>query len=193
MVLPMMSNNLVGILPAAGSSRRFGSNKLIHPLDDGTPIAVRSGQNLQAAVTNVIAVIRPDALELGKLLITEGLTTVINPHPERGIGSSISHAVQASADATGWIIALADMPFIKPDTIKQLVYHLEQGAAVCAPFYQGRRGHPVGFGSEFHEALLNLDGDQGASIFLKDCADQITGFTTTDAMVVRDIDFPEDI
>jgi molybdenum cofactor cytidylyltransferase len=185
-----MSNNIIGILPAAGSSRRFGSNKLLHPLADGTPMAVRSGQNLLVAVTTIIAVIRPDALKLGKLLTAAGLNTVINPQPDRGLGSSISHAVQASADATGWIIALADMPFIKPETIKQLVHHLEQGATVCAPFYQGRRGHPVGFGREFHEALLNLDGDQGASIFLKNCADKITGFTTTDAMVVRDIDYP---
>jgi molybdenum cofactor cytidylyltransferase len=188
-----MSNNIIGILPAAGSSHRFGSNKLLHPLADGTPMAVRSGQNLLAAVSKVITVIRPDALELGELLTTTGLTTVINPQPERGLGSSISCAIQASADASGWIIALADMPFIKPDTIKQLVYHLEQGVAVCAPIYQGQRGHPVGFGKEFHEALLNLDGDRGASVFLKNCADKITGFPTTDAMVVHDIDFPENL
>ncbi|MFK5969693.1 MAG: nucleotidyltransferase family protein [Candidatus Marithrix sp.] len=185
-----MSNNIIGILPAAGSSRRFGSNKLLHPLADGTPMAVKSGQNLLVAVTTSIAVIRPDALKLDKLLTTAGLTTIINPQPDRGIGSSISHAVQASTDATGWIIALADMPFIKPETIKQLVYNLEQGAAICVPFYQGKRGHPVGFSREFHESLLNLDGDQGASIFLKNYADKITSFTTTDEMIVRDIDYP---
>ncbi len=187
----MSPNNLVGILAAAGSSRRFGSNKLLHPLADGTPMAVKSSQNLLAAVPNVIAVIRPDAQALDKLLTDVGLTTVINPQSEQGLGSSIACAVQASTDADGWIIALADMPFINPNTIKQVVQHLAQGAFICVPLNQGRRGHPVGFSNVFRDKLLNLNSDQGASAFLKQYTDRITYITTDDVMVLRDIDFPE--
>ncbi|MGH8772938.1 MAG: NTP transferase domain-containing protein, partial [Burkholderiales bacterium] len=49
---------IAGVLLAAGASSRFGSNKLLHPLPDGTPIAVAAGRNLKRAVEDAFAVVR---------------------------------------------------------------------------------------------------------------------------------------
>ena len=48
---------VAGILLAAGSGRRFGGDKLLYPLEDGTPIGVRSVLRLRSVVRNTRVVI----------------------------------------------------------------------------------------------------------------------------------------
>ena len=65
-------SEVVGILLAAGSARRFGSNKLLHLLLTGVPIALTAARNLKAVLPRCIAVVRPGAGELSGLLEAEG-------------------------------------------------------------------------------------------------------------------------
>jgi molybdenum cofactor cytidylyltransferase len=67
---------ITGILLAAGYSKRFGSDKLLYPLADGTPMAVAAAQKLYATVNPVLAVVRPESIELADLLSAEGLQIV---------------------------------------------------------------------------------------------------------------------
>jgi molybdenum cofactor cytidylyltransferase len=109
-------SQIVGILLAAGVSRRFGSDKRLQPLADGTPMALVAARNLAAACRRCILVIRPDDTALAQLLSEAGLETVVCPDAEQGMGHSLAAGVAASADATGWLVALADMPYIQPAT-----------------------------------------------------------------------------
>ena len=70
--------------------------------------------------------------------------------------------LRAAPDADGWLIALADMPFVRPETIRAVLAALAKGAAIAAPSYRGERGHPVGFARAFYEELSTLKGDAGA-------------------------------
>ena len=45
----------------------------------------------------------------------------------------------------GWVVALADMPWIRTETIAAVADALARGAMIAAPDYAGVRGHPVGF------------------------------------------------
>src|SRR5947208_4959013 len=76
--------------------------------------------------------------------------------------SSLACGVQATPDADGWLVALADMPWIKPSTIRTLAAALTAGADIVAPSYNGERGHPVGFARRHYAALSALTGDEGA-------------------------------
>ncbi len=51
---------IVGILLAAGQSRRFGADKKLHPLADGTPMALVAARHLAAMCARTIVVIRPE-------------------------------------------------------------------------------------------------------------------------------------
>jgi molybdenum cofactor cytidylyltransferase len=57
---------------------------------------------------------------------------------------------------------------------------------IAAPWRNGQRGHPVGFGAAWREELLKLDGDDGARALLKD--KPVTRILTEDEGAFRDID-----
>jgi len=185
--------DIVGILLAAGAATRFGSNKLLHPLPDGTPIAVASVRNLRAALPRVVAVIRPGASELQELLRRESAEVTVCERAEEGMGTTLAHAVRASRDADGWVIALADMPFIRPETIRRVVERLTAGATIVAPAWRGDRGHPVGFAARFGGDLERLAGDAGARELLKGARTAVELVDGDDPGILRDIDRPEDL
>ena len=184
---------IVGILLAAGSGTRFGAHKLLHPLPDGTPMAVAALRNLAQGVDEVIVVVRPGDTELMQLLTREKVQVLPCAKADQGMGASLACGVGAAPDATGWIIALADMPFVPGEIVCTLAARLKAGAAIVAPAYQGQRGHPVGFSHAFYPALSALSGDQGARQILKQNADRLSLVPSTDPGVLRDIDTQADL
>jgi molybdenum cofactor cytidylyltransferase len=189
----------VGLLLAAGYGRRFGADKLLHPLADGTPVAVAAARALRAAFPDSIAVLRPDQTALAERLAAEGLRIVTNPESSLGMGHSLAAGVRASADAAGWIVALADMPFIAPATVRQVADALRDAAraghaqAIVAPAFGGMRGHPVGFLAGWREALAGLEGDTGAGRILKANPEHLRLLAVDDPGILHDIDTPGDL
>lgn len=189
----MTDSRFCGILLAAGRSTRFGSDKLLHPLADGTPIALASARAMVAAIPRVVAVVNQDNLGLARLLAAEGIEIVAAPTLDEGMGRSIAACIAASADAAGWVVALADMPFIRPHTISLVLAALETGASLAAPIFRGQRGHPVGFNRKFREMLLALQDDEGARHILRAYQDEFDLIECADSGIVRDIDHPGDL
>ena len=187
------SERIVGILLAGGSATRFGSDKLLHPLPDGTPIAVASVRNLIAAVPRVLAVVRPGAPELERALRAAGAEVTVCDRAAEGMGVTLAHAVRAAGAAVGWVVALADMPFIRPDTIRLIAAAIASDGAIAAPDYHGERGHPVGFAGKFRAALEQLAGDAGAREIVKANPSAVVRVAVDDSGVVRDIDTPADL
>jgi molybdenum cofactor cytidylyltransferase len=184
---------ITGILLAAGYSRRFGSDKLLQPLADGTPVAITAARKLLVAVDQTLAVVRPESFELADMLHHQGLQIVSCASAQAGMGASIACGIKASLESDAWVIALADMPFIQPITFYRLVSLLQQGADIVAPTYQGQRGHPIGFSQSFGTQLSKLTGDQGARRVLQSHRAQVTLFPSTDAGTRWDIDTPTDL
>lgn len=193
-----MAAAIRGILLAAGYSKRFGSNKLLQALpagspQAGTPIALASARTFLDALPDSVAVVRPRAQKLAKILRDAGCNTVMCRNAGEGMGTSLAAGVRATPDAEGWIVALADMPFVRPDTIRTVAKALQEGASIAAPSFQGKRGHPVGFARRFYEELSSLRGEDGARQLLKQHPDWVTLFEVDDPGVLRDIDRPSDL
>ena len=186
-----MKSVVTGILLAAGSSQRFNGNKLLHPLD-GEPIALRAARSFAATFPRGVAVVR-SASPLKPLLEAMGLCVVECARADAGMGASLAAGVAASADADGWVVALADMPFIRPATHARIAAAVGAGAALVAAGYQGERGHPVGIGARFREPLLGLEGDAGARHIVRANPGLLQLIECDDPGVVRDIDTRDDL
>lgn len=182
-----------GILLAAGSSLRFGSNKLMYPLADGTPIAVAAARSLIGAITQVTAVVRSEDRALIELLSAESLRVIRCESAHRGMGASLACGIRATPRAEAWIVALADMPYIRTSTITAVHDALRKGAPLVAPYYSGRRGHPVGIGAMFREQLLDLRDDFGARWILHHYKRDLSPIPVNDSGILQDIDTPADI
>ncbi|KXU83271.1 molybdopterin-guanine dinucleotide biosynthesis protein MobA [Paraburkholderia monticola] len=184
-----------GVLLAAGFGSRFDPhglhNKLLARMPDGTPVAHEAAHRLLRVVTKVLAVVRPGSDALARVLNDAGCDVVFAQGAERGMGASLAAGIAASDDADGWIVALADMPRIALPSIEAVARALDNGAPLVAPFYDGQRGHPVGFGIEHRDALLALDGDTGAKALLMSQA--VTRIDVDDPGILRDVDTPDDL
>lgn len=185
---------VAGILLAAGQGARFGGHKLLAPLADGTSLALTAARNLRAALDDEVwVVVRTDDRLLAEQFARDGFHTVVNAQAARGMGTSLACGVRAAATADSWLIALADMPAIRPVTIRRVAAAIIEGAALAAPFHAGQRGHPVGFGSGLRDELLALDGDSGARDLLARYAPQLTRIEVDDAGILLDVDTPADL
>ncbi|HUT39732.1 MAG TPA: nucleotidyltransferase family protein [Gammaproteobacteria bacterium] len=178
------------ILLAAGQGTRFGANKLLQTLADGTPMAVACARTLQSVPAQCLAVVDDPQGAVAELLADAGLQIVANPHAHAGMGTSIACGVAASATAAGWIIALADMPYVPAGVVRQVADRLAQGADLVAPVWHGRRGHPVGFAARHGPALQALCDDRGARDILDAHRNSLELIETTDRGVIIDIDTP---
>jgi molybdenum cofactor cytidylyltransferase len=187
------ANAMVGVLLAAGEGVRFGGGKLVHPLDDGSAIAAHAARNLIAAGLDVVAVVRAGDFPLADILEQEGCQVTPCTQSVHGMGHTLAHGVTASREAAGWIVALGDMPRVKPATIEAVAAALAAGATIAAPVYHGERGHPVGFASRLRDELMQLVGDTGAKAVLQRHAEEIVLVDCDDPGVVLDIDRKADL
>jgi molybdenum cofactor cytidylyltransferase len=181
------------ILLAAGSGSRFGGGKLLAPLPDGTPIGLASWRTLSTAISDSVAVVRTGDTQLRDILQASGATVIECTDAKAGMSRSLIAGLQATEDSSAWIIALGDMPYIKPATIHKIAATLDDGALIAQPVYRGKRGHPVGFSGRLRTELMNISGDEGAREVVKRHRDECSLIECDDPGIVRDIDTREDL
>lgn len=191
------------IVLAAGSSSRFGADKLQHPVTlHGVtlPLAAHSLLPWLAVFAQITVVVRADSQKLCTTLETvlgarraAAIRWLICADAAQGMGSSLACGVQANRHAGGWLIGLADMPAVSHFVISDVRSALLEGAGLAAPFCAGRRGHPVGFAAHYREELLALYGDKGARGLLERDESRVVHINTEHAGMFADIDIPADL
>ncbi len=183
---------LVGILLAAGSATRFGSDKLSHRLPHGVTIAAQAARHLHSVIPEVFAVVKPGADALAAAL-SQDCAIVVCENAAEGMGASLACGMRSAGKADGYVVALADMPFVRTASIAAVRDALVAGAAIAAPYFRARRGHPVGISGAFHAELLAATGDEGARRLLADHESRVVKIPVGDPGVIRDIDTPDDL
>jgi len=150
----------VAVLPAAGQSSRFGSDKRI-ALIDGVPMLERVVRQMELAGVSVVVVCRPGAPSgaSGDAEASSYVWSVTNPHPDRGMFSSIQIGMVEALERGAEIVLVhpADMPFVRTDTIRLVIDACARtGRAVC-PRHLEKRGHPLAFPAAIAQHLLTVD------------------------------------
>ncbi|MFZ4833341.1 nucleotidyltransferase family protein [Rouxiella sp. Mn2063] len=181
------------ILLAAGKSTRFrqatGRHKLLENMP-GTALCVfeHSLQHIRAAGLPLMVILRHEDIQLQE--ICQGMSVPFTCVNSQGMGESIATGVKATQDWAGWIITLADMPFIKSELFENIALHVAEGNAV-RPVYLGQVGHPVGFPLQTKLMLEALTQEQGARDVLKSYPPLL--LPVDDVGCIWDIDLPEQL
>lgn len=183
---------IAAVLLAAGDGKRFGGDKLLAPIG-GVAMVVHAARALSGAVDRIVAPVRPTDRTLIALLAAEGVETVGCASAEGGMGFSIACGVRAASGASGWLVALGDMPFIAPATLTRIRLCLDSGAPLVAATYRGQQGHPVGFAAQFGRELTALTGDAGARRVIAAHPEKLVTLPCDDPGILRDIDWPADL
>jgi len=184
------------VVLAAGKSTRFAGtrHKLAQPLGDNTVL----GATLKHAVAShlpVVVVTTEAFADIARRHVAARDVVVLPEvgapgHASLGMGYSIAAGVCARPDAAGWMMLPGDMPLVRPETLQAVARLLDQHAVVYAQF-QGRRGHPVGFGGELYSELATLAGDEGARRLV--ARYPAFGVEVADPGVLVDVDTEEDL
>lgn len=136
----------------------------------------------------VHVVTRPENTQVQRTCATADVpVTLIN---SGGTGDSIAAGVSATASWNGWLIHLADMPFVSSQLILLVAGGL-QSAEISRPYWQQTPGHPVGFSLSMRGALQQLSGDQGARQLLH--AHSVLRIETDSPLSIVDIDLPSQL
>jgi len=185
--------HVVAILLAAGSSTRFGGEKLLAPYR-GRPLFEHALEALAVSpdVSTTVVVVQPQFPVPPE---RPRCRFVVNPDHEEGMGSSLRTGVRAApADAGAYLVALADMPAITLPLIASLIaFHRAAGKPIAVPVCGGRRGHPVMIGSALRATLLAIRGDVGAREIIRARPELVAEFETADEGVVFDVDTSADL
>jgi CTP:molybdopterin cytidylyltransferase MocA len=173
-----------GVLLAAGSGSRLGTPKAQLRIG-GVRLLDRAVAVLRAGGCDEIVAIVRAAEQL------PGVTTVVNPEPDRGMGSSLRLGLAAGTGQIA-VVLLVDTPGIGADAIGAVLDAVRAGAPVAIAEFAGHRMPPVAISRPWWaEVAERAEGDQGARGFLQAHPDLVTAVPC--AGDPADIDTPADL
>jgi molybdenum cofactor cytidylyltransferase len=191
--------SLAAIVLAAGASRRMGSPKAALPVGDATMLGrvlLALGDGWGAAMV-VVGSPHEDAVAAA---IPAGSTVrvVVNPAPERGQLSSLKvglrHVLASAPRVRGAVVALADHPSVRAETIDTLVAAACDGShPIVLPTHGGRRGHPIVLLRPVWDELLSTPDTGSARVVVRRDSTRVCEVPVPDAGILLDVDTPSDL
>lgn len=184
------------IVLAAGLATRMGGIKVLTPIE-GEPALARILRRIDAAgIARCVVVLGSrSARQVEEAVDLTGRVVIRNDTPGAGMSRSLRLGLDALLpEATGALVFPADMPFVRPQTIRAVLRAAEEDARIAAPTHQTHRGFPV----FFHRTCLpqlraSLSGDAGGRAYIEAHRDDLVSIAVDDPGCVYDIDCPADL
>lgn len=183
--------DLALVLLAAGDSRRFHGNKLLHPFQ-----GMRMYQHIIRQINQL-----PDDMFAKKIVVTQypeimedlrnqGFHVVENHESTLGISHSIHLALQEVADQELAVcFAVCDQPYLRHETMEMLVRGWKQsGRGIGCLSHQGELGNPAVFSVDYRQELLALEGDVGGRRVIRRHLDDLFLCEVEDGKELVDVD-----
>jgi molybdenum cofactor cytidylyltransferase len=210
------------VILGAGASSRMGRPKLLLPWRDSTVIGQILRQWRELGAAQIVVVTRPNDEALVEAVMraegragsplpaaaqtndgAHGVTRptnasthfIVNPHPERGMFSSVICAARWACWQRGissWAIALGDQPHLQTATLRLLLELAARNAdAICQPQFGDHGRHPVILPRAAFDQLRDTRAET-LKDFLKLVACRSVQFVANDSGLALDLDTPED-
>ena len=193
-MLPDREGPVAGILLAAGTASRMGSNKLLFELDGESVLRGAARRALAAGLSPLVVVLGHESDRAWREIEDLPLERTLNPLYEQGINSSLKAGILAvrRLEATAVVVMLADMPFVTPEMLTAMVDRYRTSTApLVISDYEGVNAPPMVYDQSLFAELLTMEGEG--------CGRQVVRRHRSEAEVLpwpasalTDIDLPED-
>jgi CTP:molybdopterin cytidylyltransferase MocA len=181
----MSTGSVYALVLAAGTSQRFGDDKLLALLD-GKPILSHVLDTLQKARERGLidggVVVTRSTKRVEDLIARTDFMLIDNPDPEAGLSRSLQLGLGSLmtnfVSARGALVCTGDQPRLQLTTIESVVTAWSRGERpVARPRYLEEKespGHPVLIGRKVWGLATTLRGDVGFGAMLKQHPDMVT-------------------
>jgi molybdenum cofactor cytidylyltransferase len=188
-------SRVAAIVLGAGRSSRMGERNKLLATVGGRPMLERVvAAALGSDLVSTAVVTGCEAEAVRELLRAREVTLVHNADYQSGLASSLKVGLATlPEDIDGVMILLADMPFIQPGHINELIaeFNPANERDIVAPIRQGRLGNPIIWAARYLPAMMKLSGDRGARPLLDEFAANVWEVPMGDDAIFLDVDTPQ--
>lgn len=154
------------LVMAAGSSRRFGRDKLSAEVG-GKTLLRRALEAVPAEEFHRITVVTQYD---GAAALAEsfGFDVVRNDRPQYGLSRTVRLGTEAMADCDAILYQVADQPLLERGTVRrELEFFRAHPDCIVGLSHNGVRGNPCVFPRRFFPELTALEGDVGGNVVIR--------------------------
>ncbi len=189
---------VIGLLLAAGSSKRMGKeNKLLANIHGTKMVAHVAKKIKRSKVDDIIVVTGHESENVELVLKKLGIKKFIhNPDHAKGLSTSLRTGLTAAPDdIDGVMIFLGDMPLIQTEHINHLIQAFDpiEGRSICVPIHGRKRGNPVLWSKKYINKIISITGDIGARHLLEKYNEQVIEVAINSDGILFDVDTPESL
>jgi molybdenum cofactor cytidylyltransferase len=189
----MRDGRVAGVVLAAGSSSRLGSNKLLIDFGGETIVRRAARRALEAGLAPVIVVLGFEADRVAEALQGLDVIPVVNPDHAGGMHGSLQAGIgRVPADCEGAVVILADMPLVTSAMSAGLVARFRSGLeSLVISLYGDVQAPPTLYARALFPAL-GAAGEGGGRQVIREHLDGAAALQWPPALL-SDLDRPEDI
>ena len=183
------------IVLAAGSSTRFGRNKLLEKIYGYTLIEKVVKSAVSSKAEEVIVVLGHEAQKIREALSNSDCKFVFNENFREGQSSSVKVGVKSVMKYADAIMVLpGDIALITPKTIDMVIEdYVRSKRPVVVASHEGQLGHPILFDRcLFSEVMQINEKTKGLKAFVNRHRNLINNVETGSVEVLIDVDTKED-
>jgi molybdenum cofactor cytidylyltransferase len=183
---------VAGILLAAGTSSRMGSNKLLLELDGESVLRGAARRALAGGLSPLIVILGHEPAEARREIEDLPCRWALNPLYEQGVNTSLKHGVGSlPPEARAAMVLLADMPFVSPEMIAAMIARYRASAApLVISDYEGVNAPPMLYDRSLFPELAMTGEGCGRQVVKRHRAE--AEVLSWPAAALADLDVPED-
>ncbi len=191
--MAQLTQNVSGILLAAGNSSRLGQPKQLLSYRGATLLEHTLLQSVQVPLKSIVVVVGAYAEEVASLCASYPVAIRFNPAWQTGMGSSLKkglETLQAEAPCAA-LVMVCDQPYLQAEHLRKLVNTWQdKQPLIVASSYGGALGVPAIFSAKLFEEMQELPDGIGARKLIQRHAHQVLSIPFEKGII--DIDTPAD-
>lgn len=185
---------IIGVILAAGLSKRMGENKLLLEYNGDKLIKITVDKILKSNLYEVVLVVAEEKIYNEFKNYDKKLKVLINNENYLGISTSIKTAIKyiENINFNAVLFCVSDQPLLKLSTINNMLELSNEN--IVALKYEDNIYNPVIFSKKYMEELKNIKGDVGGKTVLKKYlnTNEVVFYNIEDKKEVWDIDNKDD-